>query len=241
MARTLVGFLALAACAALLLPVALATGLAILFAAAVRGLGRAMESRFVPWPDLMMFDAALGWRPRPGLDTHYLAELDDVFRVVTDREGWPGHGSVEASEAVVIGDSFAFGYGVDTHKSFAEITPGLRVKGVGAPGYSMVQGVLLMEQSGSSSRKTICRTTFGPRCGRIARRSRGAHTGVPTGTSRARTFNLPAGAAPTSIRNVSLRACSSTDRLRTARIPRASSSSIAATRRASVRAPGWSS
>ena len=57
-----------------------------------------------------------------------------------------GHGSLDDSAVVVIGDSFAFGYGVDAGKSFADLNPGLAIKAVGAPGYSMVQSVLLMEQ-----------------------------------------------------------------------------------------------
>jgi hypothetical protein len=52
---------------------------------------------------------------------------------------------------VAIGDSFAFGYGVDTHRSFAALA-NPRVKAVGAPGYSMVQGVRLMEMFGERLR-----------------------------------------------------------------------------------------
>jgi hypothetical protein len=66
--------------------------------------------------------------------------------VVTDKEGWPGTRSLDDSAVVVIGDSFAFGYGVDTGRSFADLNPKLAIKGVGAPGYSMVQSVLLMEE-----------------------------------------------------------------------------------------------
>lgn len=148
MSRTLVGFLALVASLALLTPVFLVVGLALVFAAGVRAVARLLEPAFVPWPDLLIFDAALGWKPRANLDTHYLAEFDDVFRVVTDGEGWPGRRSVDESDSVVIGDSFVFGYGIDTARSFAEINPRLKVKGIGAPGYSMVQGVLLMEELG---------------------------------------------------------------------------------------------
>jgi hypothetical protein len=130
----------------LLLPVFIVAGALVLFANCVRALAHLLEPRFVPWADLMMFDATLGWKPRPDVDARYLAERDDVFRVVTDGEGWPGSGSVESSALVVIGDSFAFGYGVDTGSSFADLTRGVSIKGVGAPGYSMVHGVLLMEQ-----------------------------------------------------------------------------------------------
>jgi len=129
-----------------LLPVFVLAGGLWLFAWCVRGLGRLMEPGFVPWTDLMTFDQELGWRPRSALDAHYLAQRDDVYRVVTDREGWPGTRSLDESAVVVIGDSFAFGYGVDPGSSFADLNSKLLVKGVGAPGYSMVQGVLLMEQ-----------------------------------------------------------------------------------------------
>jgi hypothetical protein len=39
-----------------------------------------------------------------------------------------------------------FGYGVDTNHSFAEVKPSLKVKAIGAPGYSMVHGLRLMDQ-----------------------------------------------------------------------------------------------
>jgi hypothetical protein len=94
----------------------------------------------------MVFDRRLGWKPRPNLDAYYLAERDDVFRILTDEEGWPGRRTLDESDVVVVGDSFAFGYGVDTRRSFAEIDAALSLKAIGAPGYSMVHGVLLMEQ-----------------------------------------------------------------------------------------------
>jgi hypothetical protein len=130
----------------LLLPAFIATGVLWVFASCVQALGRLLEPRFVPWADLMAFDAQLGWKPRPNLDAHYLADRDDVYRIVTDAEGWPGTHSVDDSTMVVIGDSFAFGYGVDSGRSFADAAPGGAIKSIGAPGYSMVQSVLLMEQ-----------------------------------------------------------------------------------------------
>jgi len=130
----------------LLLPAFVAAGALYLFASCVRAIGRLLEPRFVPWADLMAFDGKLGWKPRPNLDAHYLAERDDVYRVVTDAEGWPGRQSLDDSVMVVIGDSFAFGYGVDAGSSFADVKPGITIKSVGAPGYSMVHSVLLMEQ-----------------------------------------------------------------------------------------------
>ena len=148
MARILIAAAATVPCVLLLLPVFVIAVPLLLFVTSVRAIGRRLEPRFVPWSELVEFDRSLGWKPRPNLDACYLAEHDDVFRVVTDREGWPGRRSLDESALVVIGDSFAFGYGIDTGRCFAEVEAGLRIKAVGAPGYSMVQGVLLMEQLG---------------------------------------------------------------------------------------------
>jgi hypothetical protein len=130
----------------LLLPAFVIAGALAAFAGLVRGLARLIEPRYSPWSQLTVFDRNLGWRPRPNLDTHYLAELDDVFRVATDAEGWPGRRSLDECPVVVIGDSFAFGYGTNPSRSFSELAGGVAVKAVGAPGYSMVHGVLLMEE-----------------------------------------------------------------------------------------------
>jgi hypothetical protein len=141
---TLVGVLSFI----LLLPAYAVTVVLVGVACAVRSISRFLEPPYVPWTELIVFDQRLGWRPKPRLDVHYLAEHDDVFRMVTDGEGWPGRHSLDESEVVVIGDSFAAGYGVDTNKSFAGLNASPKIKAVGAPGYSMVHGVLLMEQFG---------------------------------------------------------------------------------------------
>ena len=142
-------------CALLLAPAAAIVGVLAAIAWCARALGGLVEPGFVPWTDLIAFDRHLGWRPRPNLDTRYLADGDDIFRIVTDEEGWPGRRTIEASDTVVIGDSFAFGYGTDTHRSFSERDPALHVKAVGAPGYSMVHGVRLMEQLGPRLRGKV--------------------------------------------------------------------------------------
>jgi hypothetical protein len=149
MARALIAALAAVPLLILLLPAFLAAGALWLFAFCVRGLGRLIEPRFVPWSGLMRFDRALGWKARSGVDEHYLADRDDVFRIVTDADGWPGTRSLDDSAMVVIGDSFAFGYGVDTGRSFADLNPSVPIKAVGAPGYCMVHGVLMLEQLAS--------------------------------------------------------------------------------------------
>src|ERR1700710_1958290 len=128
MPRVLIAAVMAVPCVILLLPVFVVTGVAFLFASCVRAISRLLAPRFVPWEQLMTFDQKLGWRPRPNLDAYYLAERDDVFRVVTDKEGWPGVRSLDESAVVVIGDSFAFGYGVDTGSSFADLNARVTIK-----------------------------------------------------------------------------------------------------------------
>ena len=152
MIRLLIVGVAIVPCVILLLPAVVLIALVSAFASTVRAVARRFEPAHVPWSELIEFDRQLGWRPRPNLDSHYLALGDDVFHTVTDREGWPGATSLDENKVIVVGDSFAFGYGIDTHRSFAALTPELRVKAVGAPGYSMVQGVRLMEQLGDRLR-----------------------------------------------------------------------------------------
>jgi hypothetical protein len=95
------------------------------------------------------FDPVLGWRPRANLDLHCLAQGDDVFHFVTDDDGWAGQDSVEDSEVVVLGDSHAFGYGIDAERSFARLHAEPRIKAIGAPGYNTVQELLVLREVAS--------------------------------------------------------------------------------------------
>jgi hypothetical protein len=97
------------------------------------------------WHELIRFEPVIGWRPRPGLDTHARG-VNGVFRVTTGEDGWRGRGTVDEADIVVIGDSFAFGYGAHERDFFANRVTGRRVKCIGANGYSMVHGLLWMER-----------------------------------------------------------------------------------------------
>jgi len=112
----------------------------------VRAVGNVIEPTSVPWQDVIKFDPDLGWKPKSGLDVRYLADFDDLFKLHTDQEGWPGFTTLDESNVIVLGDSFAFGYGMDTRACFFEINPELRVKPLGAPGYSMVQPLILLHK-----------------------------------------------------------------------------------------------
>ena len=143
--RVLLGLVASAIALVITLPV-LAVALPFWIVAV---LTRAMVPLFRPsvvqWPELFEFHPVLGWKAKPYFSAHCLEERDDVFQVTTDPNGWPGNRSVAESKIVVFGDSHAFGYGVDTKRAFFEVAD-VAIKAIGAPGYNMVQEVLLMEE-----------------------------------------------------------------------------------------------
>jgi len=142
---TVVGF-------TLVLPI-LVVGLPFwIVATLTRTLPSLFEADHVPWQQLIEFDSTIGWKPKPNLDTHYLASCDDVYHIVTDSEGWPGQRSFSESKIVVFGDSVSFCYGVNFRDSFVEVNPDLGIKAIGAPGYNMVQELLLMRQMSSRLR-----------------------------------------------------------------------------------------
>jgi hypothetical protein len=111
---------------------------------------RRLGPQAVPWQELMMFEPELGWRLQPDLDV--VASGDVLFHVTTDPEGWRGRdASLEQADVVVVGDSFAFGFGVDDRDFYAaKVT--FPVKAVAAPAYSMVHGLLMMERLGERLR-----------------------------------------------------------------------------------------
>src|SRR5262245_8238951 len=82
----------------------------LLVATLTRALAAALEPAYLTRDQLIEFDSQFGWRPRPNLNTHHL--MVDLFHIRTDRDGWRGDATLEESEIVVFGDSFAAGYGV---------------------------------------------------------------------------------------------------------------------------------
>jgi hypothetical protein len=110
----------------------------------VRALAERLRPSVMRSPDLFIYDSLLGWRARPDLDAYVSDVSDDVFRIRTGPDGWHGRATIEDSEVVVLGDSHAFGYGVDADATFAAISARPRIKALGAPGYNMVQELLLL-------------------------------------------------------------------------------------------------
>ena len=120
-----------------------------LVATLTRALVPFCQPAIVRWPDLFEFHPRLGWKSKSNFNGYCLEEREDVFQVSTGSDGWAGSKTVSDSEVVVFGDSFAFGYSVDTRNAFFEICGEVPIKSIGAPGYNMVQEVLLMEELAS--------------------------------------------------------------------------------------------
>src|SRR6516164_646658 len=147
-------------------------------AVGTRLIARRLVPRTVRWQEIIEFDFRFGWKPKPNLNVQCFG--DDVFRVTTGPDGWRGNISLAECDIVVLGDSFAFGYGVNEQAMFAELIPNVRVKPIGAPGYNLVQELLVLREycsqlTGSSScglyfwgmipgtiYTPICRTTRHP-------------------------------------------------------------------------------
>jgi hypothetical protein len=116
----------------------------LLFSKAVRWFSSLTEPDIAAASSLMQFDPDLGWKPQRNLNAHYLIRRDDIYPVVTDSMGWPGLQSLDESQIVVVGDSFAYGYGARQGESFADRLTGLKVKSLASLGYDMVQELLLL-------------------------------------------------------------------------------------------------
>ena len=105
-----------------------------------------IEPKCQNWTDIVEFNPKVGWKPIANLNTHYKTMDNEVCHTITDSEGWLGKKNFSESDIVVVGDSYAFGWGVDIGNSYIEVDPNLRIKAVGSPGYSMVHELILMRQ-----------------------------------------------------------------------------------------------
>ena len=149
----LAGFCALLG-AALVIPVMVAGVPFLVVSYLTRRLARLVEPQYVPWSDLIEYDPRVGWKSRGTVRSWHLA--DDVFWSSTDPDGWrDGRARLGESEMIVIGDSFAWGHGIDDRDFFARLLRTPRVKAIGANGYSMVQELLWMRELAHSLRGKV--------------------------------------------------------------------------------------
>lgn len=110
-------------------------------------ISRLLDREAAEWHDLIRFEPEIGWLPVPDVETFHRDLNGDVHRIRTDGDGWRGRGtSVEDADVVAVGDSFAFGNAVGDRAFFANVADGVEIKAMGAPGYSMVQSLMLLDR-----------------------------------------------------------------------------------------------
>jgi hypothetical protein len=133
-----------AAINALLVIVSLAIGLAALEAA-----GRVVAATVIKTGKLFRPDREVGWTPLPNLDLVRKNANGDRWHITTDADGirgqasWPEHAH---TRLLVLGDSFAFGEGVDLEDRFDAVVrsrvPDLAVVNLGVMGYGPDQELI---------------------------------------------------------------------------------------------------
>jgi hypothetical protein len=129
-----------------LVPLLLLTLLPALYFLLFRIIHRALQPQILQWEDIIEFSPGIGWKPKPNLDAVYLDKIGDKCSIITDGEGWAGRLSIAEADIVVVGDSFAFGYGAEHKKSYAFVDPEIKIKPLAAPGYNMVQELMLIKK-----------------------------------------------------------------------------------------------
>src|SRR5262245_30414204 len=110
-------------------PMARFAGIAVWCAAAVvfaEGVSQVWVRQFVRRGKLFRPDATLGWRPLPRLDLQRRNGNGSLWRVQTDSAGWrqpPRANAASAQQRIlVLGDSYAFGEGVNVEERFDVVT-----------------------------------------------------------------------------------------------------------------------
>ena len=133
-----------AALNALLVVLSLAIGLAALEAG-----GRAVATIIAKQGKLFRPDAELGWTPLPNLDLVRNNANGEPWHITTDAEGIRGPsawGDAGHTRLLVLGDSFAFGEGVDLAERFdtllQERMPNLSIVNLGVMGYGPDQQLI---------------------------------------------------------------------------------------------------
>lgn len=133
------------------------------------------DSKFGPRPSFWVMDQDLGWRPRPNLD-HVFHGADFRTSIRTDSRGrrLGAAGEVAASSELVVtlGDSYTFGWGVDTDQTFPSYLDQklaalsrCRVINLGVGGYGTLQSAhrlseLASELDGGPNENTIGAAIF---------------------------------------------------------------------------------
>ena len=134
--------------------------LAFLFA---EGLAHIYASRIAGRAKLFQPDMTLGWSVLPNLDLERLNADGQPWRIKTDQHGMRGPSDFDANASrrvLVIGDSFAFGQGVNLADRFDSKlmarSPGCSVVNTGVMGYGTYQEILAARPWLASLRSEDC-------------------------------------------------------------------------------------
>jgi len=150
MLRTVISFLLMTLALILLIPFLLIILPVWLFVFLCVTLDRRIVSSSLPWQHLIKYDPQIGWKPLPSLEkVYYVNHVGDRGSIMTDQDGWPCNYTIEDSDIVVFGDSFAYGYGSEYENTYYRLNKDIRIKPIGTAGYNMVQVLLLMKHFSS--------------------------------------------------------------------------------------------
>jgi hypothetical protein len=143
--RAAVGIVVLPLALLAIVPVATVAGVFWLVSIATRVLARRLSPTPKPWNEFVEFDAELGWKSKSNIVAHYLVG-EEMYEARTGDDGWRGDHKLAESQIVVIGDSFAWGYGVSEDEFFANLVADVKVKPIGVMGYNLAQEVLCLKK-----------------------------------------------------------------------------------------------
>jgi len=147
MLRTAISFLLMSLALLVLIPLLFIIFPVWLFVFLCVSLDRRIVSSSFPWQHLIKYDPHIGWKPKPNLKkVYYVNHVGDRGSIMTDQEGWPCNYTIEDSDVVVFGDSFAYGYGSEYENTYYRLNNKIRIKPIGTAGYNMVQELLLMKE-----------------------------------------------------------------------------------------------
>lgn len=103
------------------------------------------------WEATKVADPALGYRLAPNLDVLLAGHPDFSYRLRTNSRGLRTGREDGPVDGVLIGDSFAFGHGVDESATWAarlRALAGIELANLGVGGYSPLQELRLLESEG---------------------------------------------------------------------------------------------